>query len=84
LQGDREPAKSLIAKLKAVPYSQVSAALLQTVVGDRNGAVASLEKAYDLRHPALPFVKFDERFAPLRNEARFKDLMARLHFPLPH
>jgi DNA-binding winged helix-turn-helix (wHTH) protein/TolB-like protein/Flp pilus assembly protein TadD len=79
LQGDREPARSLIAKLNAVPYSQVSVALLQTVVGDSNNAVASLEKGYELRNPGLAFVNVDERFAPLRNLAGFKDLVARLH-----
>jgi Flp pilus assembly protein TadD len=79
LQGDRTTARELIARLKPLPYSEISVALLQTAVGDKTGALASLEKGYELRIPALAFVNADERFAPLRNEAGFKDLMARLH-----
>lgn len=47
-------------------------------VGNNEQALAGLEKAYAQRSPALTYLKVDPRYDPLRNDARFQDLMRRV------
>ena len=47
-------------------------------VGDKEQAMAWLEKAYAQRSPALTYLKVDPRFDPLRGDPRFQDLLSRV------
>jgi tetratricopeptide (TPR) repeat protein len=59
--------------------SSISRAELQTVLGDTEGALASLEKGYDERAAGLKLLNVNPRLAPLRNEPRFNRLLDRLN-----
>ena len=40
-----------------------------------------MEKAYELRSPALPRIRVHPVFDPLRSDPRFQDLVRRIGFP---
>ena len=48
-------------------------------VGDHEQAFAWLEKAYDLRDDGLTRLKLDPRYKSLRADARYADLLRRIH-----
>jgi len=50
-------------------------------LGDRQNALASLEKAYDDRSMILAYVKADPEFDSLHSDPRFKALMRRMGLP---
>lgn len=56
----------------------VAAAILG--LGDTAGAIQWLEASYQQRHPWLVTINVDERFKPLRGDARFQDLLRRIGF----
>lgn len=58
-------------------------ARLRTAIDDREGALADLERAADERSPRLPPYLSDPAFDPLRDEPRFRALLARLRVPPP-
>ena len=53
-------------------------ALLETALGDRDQAFASLDKAYDRRDNYLIFLKVDPAFRTMRPDARFQNLLQRI------
>ena len=57
-------------------------AYIQMALGDREGALQLLERAADDRDPDLLWLAVDPRADPLRKEARFQALLARLGVPL--
>jgi hypothetical protein len=59
------------------PY-KIAEALVAVPRGDTDGALAALERAFELREPQLPFIKTDFRFAPLASEPRFRALLGRI------
>jgi TolB-like protein/DNA-binding winged helix-turn-helix (wHTH) protein/Flp pilus assembly protein TadD len=54
-------------------------ALVLIGLGDRNGALDWLERAYDTRAVKLSIVKIDPRFKALQQEARFRALLSRMN-----
>ena len=50
-------------------------------LGDKEQALALLEKAYADRSMLLTFLKVDPEFDSLRSDPRFKDLLRRLGLP---
>ena len=50
-------------------------------LGDKEQALASLEKAYADRSMLLTFLKVDPEFDSLRSDPRFKDLLRRVGLP---
>ena len=50
-------------------------------LGDKEQALASLEKAYADRSMLMTFIKVDPEFDSLRSDPRFKDLLRRLGLP---
>jgi tetratricopeptide (TPR) repeat protein len=61
--------------------SPVRHALVHLGLGDAEAALASLERAFELRAIDLAAVRVDPRFAPLRGESRFRTLIARMNLP---
>jgi hypothetical protein len=53
-------------------------ALIETGIGNKDKAFMWLDRAYQERAGALPFVKVDPRLAPLRSDPRFHSLLRRL------
>ena len=56
-------------------------ALVHLGLGDKNGAVDALEKAYRERSTLLTYLQMDPRFDALRADARFQGLLRRMRFP---
>ncbi len=50
-------------------------------LGDKEQAIAWLEKAYQEHAMGLQSLKMDPMYDPLRSDPRFQDLLRRLHFP---
>ena len=59
------------------------AALVQSALGDRDSAFASLEVAFKSREFELVNLKVDTRFAPLRDDPRFASLIKRMGLQHP-
>ena len=84
LSGRTADAQRLIRELYAdaartgIYHPVVAAAVLAT--GDQNGALEWLERSYGQRHPALVELYVDGRFASLRGDRRFDDLLRRVGF----
>jgi tetratricopeptide (TPR) repeat protein len=66
-----------LARVKQ-PYR---AAVLQAQLGMKDEAFASLEKAYAQRWWAMVRLKSNPEWVPLRQDARFQDLLRRMNFP---
>lgn len=47
-------------------------------LGDKEHTIGWLEKAYEVRHELLIYLKADPRFDPLRSDPRFHDLLRRI------
>jgi tetratricopeptide (TPR) repeat protein len=84
--GNREQARKILAKLKElhqrglVPSGSIG--ILYGALGELNEAFAWLEKAYEERDPELTYLKVPgRRFAPLRHDARFQQLVRRVGLP---
>ncbi len=56
-------------------------AITYAAVGDKDGAFAELEKAYQNRDWFLQRIKVDPFMDPLRNDPRFDELVRKLNFP---
>ncbi len=50
-------------------------------LGDRDGALEWLDKAYQERYPSVRTARIDPQFDGLRSEPRFQDLLRRMNFP---
>jgi hypothetical protein len=50
-------------------------------LGEKEQALASLEKAYADRSMYLTFLKVDPQFDSLRSDPRYKDLLRRVGLP---
>jgi len=82
MQGDPAPARLLIDRYAVSDFrTRIGLAGLHTALGEKAPALALLERAFDERDAGVLFLKTDGRFAPLRGEARFQTLIARLRFP---
>lgn len=53
-------------------------ALIHTALGNKDAAFTWLGEAYRQREGALPYIKLDPRFDPLRSDRRFADLLRTL------
>jgi hypothetical protein len=65
------------ARLKRY-ISAFSVALVYAQMGEKNEALAWLEKRYEERNYRLLFIKIDARLDSLRSEPRFLDLVRRI------
>ena len=71
---------TLAAHQYVSPYS---IALIYTGLGDKDNAFQWLEKAYDERSVRLINIAVHPRFASLRSDPRFADLLRRIGLPMP-
>jgi tetratricopeptide (TPR) repeat protein len=83
--GYRRAVSQRIALLKErakTPYvSPLTLADRYVQLGDKEQAIAWLEKAYQEHAIGLHSLKMDPMYDPLRTDPRFQDLLRRLHFP---
>ena len=56
-------------------------AILYVPLGDKEQAIASLEKAYQEHEGGLRYLKTGTSFDPLRSDPRFQDLLRRIGLP---
>lgn len=78
--GDRKQGEETLRELMSRGPEGLSAerALLHEALGDREAAFTTLEQAFRLRTPALPFIAVDPAFDPLRDDPRFRSLVSRM------
>ena len=81
--GKRREAQAILEKLKKTTeyVSPAELAVLYIGLGDKEGAIASLEKAYAARDLQLEFLKVDQHYDSLHTDPRFQDLMRRVGLP---
>jgi TolB-like protein/lipopolysaccharide biosynthesis regulator YciM len=68
-------------RAKSRNVSPMTLAYLYVLLGDKEQAIAWLEKAYQEHDSGLRSLKTDPRYDPLRSDPRFQELLRRLHFP---
>ena len=56
-------------------------ALIHTALGEKDQAFEWLERSYQERSTLLAYLRLDPRFAPLRSDPRYSDLVRRIGFP---
>jgi predicted Zn-dependent protease len=80
--GHADKARQTLAELetmsKRIPVSPYDVALVYTALGEKNQALAWLDRAYQARTWDLVQLKVDWRFDSLRDDARFAALLARI------
>jgi TolB-like protein/Tfp pilus assembly protein PilF/predicted Ser/Thr protein kinase len=81
LAGQPDETRHILAGLKDEEKDPWMLATVYVALGDKNEAMRWLEAAYQARHQFLPYTVYGQEFAPLRDDARFRDLMRRINFP---
>ncbi len=85
LSGDAAGARQILAELDTLADSgyvdPVRVALVHLALGEREVALAELERALEVRAFFLPFVPRDPGFDALRDDPRFADIMSRAKLP---
>jgi TolB-like protein/Tfp pilus assembly protein PilF len=80
--GRRADALRILDQLKALSPRQYVAsfdlALIHAALGQNDDAFSMLEHAYEQREEAMPYLKVERRFAPIRRDPRFAAMVRRL------
>jgi len=79
--GDRDRALAWVEEVKEDAGSPITIASIYTQLGETELAVATLERAYEQRHPIMVYLNCYQRWDPLRDHPRFQDLVRRMNFP---
>jgi len=83
--GRRDKAEDAIKKLrdleKTEPVDSYDFAVLYVGLGDKDKAFVELEKSFNERGYYVPLLRVDPLMDPLRDDARFADLMRRVGLP---
>ena len=77
----RSIARELLQRSKKEYVSDYCVATIYTALGDNDQAFKLLESAYTERSQWLMQLKVDPRFANLRSDPRFQDLLCRIGLP---
>lgn len=82
MAGRRNEARQILKRLKELSsrsyVSPYDTALIYVALGERDTALAWLEKSYDDHFWMMAFLKVDPRLDPLRSDPRFQDLLRRV------
>jgi tetratricopeptide (TPR) repeat protein len=85
MAGSRGDALSVCADMEALSarryVSAYGIALIYVGLGETEQAFEWLERAFDERNAELGWLEVDPRLEPLREDARFRDLISRVGFP---
>jgi serine/threonine-protein kinase len=85
ISGRRDDAIRIIEELERRGrqgyISATTFAFIYTALGDKEKAIAYLEKGYEERAFQMQFLKVDPRWDKLRDDPRFADLMRRVGLP---
>jgi len=81
--GRRKEAQVIVDRLKAAKeyVSPAELGALYAMLGDKEGAIALLEKAYAAHDLQLQFLKIARQYDGLRSDPRFQDLVRRVGLP---
>ena len=81
--GDRAGAERGMARLRELYGSSTTYqyAMIHAQLGDKDRAFAELDKALGVRDPGLVGLKTDAFLDPLRDDARYRQLVEKLGFP---
>jgi TolB-like protein/DNA-binding winged helix-turn-helix (wHTH) protein/Flp pilus assembly protein TadD len=84
MSGKRSEARAILDKLKTTKeyVSPTELAVLYVGLGDNDGAIASLEKAYAAHDLQLQTLKVDPGLDRLRSDPRFQNLVRKVGLPL--
>lgn len=82
--GRRAEAEAILKELKVTKeyVSPGELAVLYAGLGDKEGALASLDKAYAEHDLQMIFLKVDPHYDSLRSEPRFQELMRKVGLPV--
>jgi hypothetical protein len=82
--GDRPAALALLKKLETTKdyVSPGELAILYTALGDREMALATLERAYQEHDLQLKYLNVETGYDDLRSEPRFQDLVRKVGLPV--
>lgn len=83
MSGKKNEARAILDKLK-ISKDYVSPTELATIyvgLGDKEGAIASLERAHAAHDLQLQFLKVDPHMDSLRSDPRFAELMRKVGLP---
>jgi hypothetical protein len=80
MSGKKKEARALFERLKKTReyVSPSELAYLDIALGDKEGAMIKLEKAYAAREPHLQNLRVDPHFDSLRSDPRFQNLVSRV------
>ena len=80
MSGRRGEAQAILDRLKTTKeyVSPAELAILHAGLGDKEGALASLERAYAAHDLQLQYLKVEPRYDSLRSDPRFQDLLRRV------
>ena len=80
--GQKEKAQKILAQLegqaKKESISGYNFAVIYVGLGEKEKALAALERAFQERSTLLPYSKMDPRFDPIRSDVRFIDIQRRI------
>jgi TolB-like protein/Flp pilus assembly protein TadD len=83
--GRRTDAERIVDRFKDLGRTQYvmayHIALIYSVLGDKDKAIAELERSADERDYLLPRIKVEPFFDPLRGDPRFERIVKQLNFP---
>lgn len=86
VSGKRRQAEEVLTRLRKQADGSYAApfqiAMVYTGLGNKDQALASLEKAYEARSWYMTWLKVEPALDSLREDARFKDLVRRVGFSL--
>jgi len=83
MSGKRSEAQAILDKLKTTKeyVSPAELAVLYFGLGDKEGALTSLERAYAAHDLQMQSLKIDSHYDSLRSDPRFQDLLRRVGLP---
>jgi tetratricopeptide (TPR) repeat protein len=85
VSGKRAEARKVLDELNVVSrqiyVSPYDMALIYAGLGEKDQALACLERAFAERSTWMPFLRVDPGFDSLRSEPRFQDLLRRMNYP---